>query len=190
MLLPSGSQPMHDLTFLLLRRAQSDPTVLCKWQHLEWLSGLLPLPKLFLSLHCLKYLVSKAHLLVTHFHSQQYAPLKLNFSNLHTVWSLKSALETCSFSPLTQHCCTVSGHNKNKKRRNIPSLFSHKPDQTDSTYLYLILVWDGRSLLEYCLDSWLKSPSPFPLPPLAGSNVGLAAVVILVTTKSRAKSSH
>lgn len=46
-------------------------------------------------------------------------------------------------------------------------------------YLYLILVWPGRSRLEYCLDNALKSPSPFPLPPLAGSNVGLAAVVIL-----------
>lgn len=44
--------------------------------------------------------------------------------------------------------------------------------------LYLILVWPGRSRLEYCLDRALKSPSPFPLPPLAGSNVGLAAVVI------------
>jgi len=50
-------------------------------------------------------------------------------------------------------------------------------------------VWEGRSLLEYCLDSWLKSPSPFPLPPLAGSNVGLAAVVILTTTESRTKNS-
>lgn len=47
------------------------------------------------------------------------------------------------------------------------------------SYLYLILVCPGRSLLEYCLDSALRSPSPFPLPPLAGSNVGLAAVVIL-----------
>ncbi|CAO2603090.1 hypothetical protein LEMLEM_LOCUS11526, partial [Lemmus lemmus] len=44
--------------------------------------------------------------------------------------------------------------------------------------LYFIFVWEGRSLLEYCFESWLKSPSPFPLPPLAGSKVGLAAVVI------------
>lgn len=47
-----------------------------------------------------------------------------------------------------------------------------------SADLYLILVWPGRSRLEYCLDRALKSPSPLPLPPLAGSNVGLAAVVI------------
>lgn len=46
------------------------------------------------------------------------------------------------------------------------------------TDLYLIFVWPGRSRLEYCLDRALKSPSPLPLPPLAGSNVGLAAVVI------------
>lgn len=48
-----------------------------------------------------------------------------------------------------------------------------------TVYLYLILVCPGRSRLEYCLDRALKSPSPLPLPPLAGSNVGLAAVVIL-----------
>ncbi|KAG7282704.1 hypothetical protein CRUP_017630 [Coryphaenoides rupestris] len=36
-----------------------------------------------------------------------------------------------------------------------------------------------RSRLEYCLDRALRSPSPFPRPPRAGSNVGLAAVVIL-----------
>lgn len=52
-------------------------------------------------------------------------------------------------------------------------------------YLYLILVWPGRSRLEYCLDNALKSPSPFPLPPLAGSNVGLAAVVILDGSTTR-----
>ena len=44
--------------------------------------------------------------------------------------------------------------------------------------LYLSLVCDGRSLLEYCLERADKSFSPFPLPPLAGSKVGLAAVVI------------
>lgn len=58
--------------------------------------------------------------------------------------------------------------------------------------LYLILVWPGRSRLEYCLDRALKSPpSPLPLPPLAGSNVGLAAVVIFdgsaVATHERRK---
>ncbi len=46
-------------------------------------------------------------------------------------------------------------------------------------YLYLSLVWEGRSRLEYCLDRADKSPSPFPRPPRAGSNVGRAAVVIL-----------
>lgn len=45
-------------------------------------------------------------------------------------------------------------------------------------YLYLSLVWEGRSLLEYCLERADRSPSPFPLPPRAGSNVGRAAVVI------------
>lgn len=42
--------------------------------------------------------------------------------------------------------------------------------------LYLVLVEKGRSLLEYCSGSWLKSP-PFPLLPLAGSKLGLAAVI-------------
>ena len=47
-------------------------------------------------------------------------------------------------------------------------------------YLYLSFVWPGRSLLEYCLDKALKSPpSPLPFPPRAGSNVGLAAVVMV-----------
>lgn len=50
-------------------------------------------------------------------------------------------------------------------------------------YLYFIFVWEGRSLLEYCFESWLKSPSPFPLPPLAGSKVGRAAVVIFYALK-------
>lgn len=47
-------------------------------------------------------------------------------------------------------------------------------------YLYFSFVCDGRSLLEYCLDKADRSPSPLPLPPLAGSNVGLAAVVIFL----------
>ena len=34
------------------------------------------------------------------------------------------------------------------------------------------------SLLEYCLEREERSPSPLLLPPLAGSKVGLAAVVI------------
>lgn len=55
-----------------------------------------------------------------------------------------------------------------------------------NVYLYLILVWPGRSRLEYCLDKALKSPSPLPLPPLAGSNVGLAAVVILMDLQHQA----
>lgn len=37
---------------------------------------------------------------------------------------------------------------------------------------------DGISRLEYCLERAERSPSPLPLPPLAGSNVGRAAVVI------------
>lgn len=44
--------------------------------------------------------------------------------------------------------------------------------------LYLSFVWPGKSRLEYCLDNALKSFSPRPLPPRAGSNVGRAAVVI------------
>lgn len=50
------------------------------------------------------------------------------------------------------------------------------------SYLYLSLVCEGKSLLEYCFDRVDKSPSPLLLPPLAGSNVGLAAVVILLKT--------
>jgi hypothetical protein len=46
-------------------------------------------------------------------------------------------------------------------------------------YLYLSLVCDGMSLLEYCFERADRSPSPFALPPLAGSNVGLAAVVMV-----------
>ena len=45
-------------------------------------------------------------------------------------------------------------------------------------HLYLSFVCEGRSRLEYCLERAERSPSPFPRPPLAGSNVGLAAVVI------------
>ena len=50
------------------------------------------------------------------------------------------------------------------------------------THLYFSLVCEGRSLLEYCLDSADKSPSPLALPPRAGSKVGLAAVVMPLTT--------
>jgi len=39
-------------------------------------------------------------------------------------------------------------------------------------------VCEGKSRLEYCLESADKSPSPLPCPALAGSKVGLAAVVI------------
>ena len=46
-------------------------------------------------------------------------------------------------------------------------------------HLYFILVCEGMSRLEYCFERAERSPSPLPLPPLAGSNVGLAAVVIL-----------
>jgi len=46
------------------------------------------------------------------------------------------------------------------------------------TDLYLSFVCPGKSRLLYCLDRADKSVSPFPEPPLAGSNVGLAAVVI------------
>ena len=45
--------------------------------------------------------------------------------------------------------------------------------------LYLSFVCEGRSRLEYCFERAERSPSPLPRPPLAGSNVGLAAVVIL-----------
>ena len=47
-----------------------------------------------------------------------------------------------------------------------------------STYLYLSLVCPGRSRLLYCLERADKSVSPLPEPPLAGSKVGRAAVVI------------
>lgn len=136
------------------------------------------------------------------FHRQLSTPLKLSFPNqLQAIQSPKSAFETCSFSTAAQYLCLLNvkqsnvkkiqcwSHHRERKQGNTPSLLCYKTDNND-TYLYLILVWEGRSLLEYCLDSWLKSPSPFPLPPLAGSNVGLAAVVILVTTESRAKNSH
>ena len=43
-------------------------------------------------------------------------------------------------------------------------------------------MWAGKSRLEYCFDSALRSPSPLPVPPRAGSNVGLAAVVITYST--------
>ena len=46
-------------------------------------------------------------------------------------------------------------------------------------YLYFNFVCDGKSRLEYCLESADKSFSPLPCPPLAGSKVGLAAVVII-----------
>ena len=46
------------------------------------------------------------------------------------------------------------------------------------SYLYLSLVWPGKSLDEYCLLRADKSFSPLPVPPLAGSKVGRAAVVI------------
>ena len=45
-------------------------------------------------------------------------------------------------------------------------------------YLYFNLVCAGKSRLEYCFESALRSPSPLPEPPRAGSNVGLAAVVM------------
>jgi hypothetical protein len=45
-------------------------------------------------------------------------------------------------------------------------------------YLYLSLLCEGKSLLEYCLDIAERSFSPRPCPPRAGSKVGLAAVVI------------
>lgn len=140
-----------------------------------------------------------------HFHRQLSTPLKLNLPNqLQAIQFPKSAFEMCSFSTAAQYLCLLNVKQTNiygetkfrvlatsKRKRSVkhpqPALLQA---DNNSTYLYLILVWEGRSLLEYCLDSWLKSPSPFPLPPLAGSNVGLAAVVILVTTESRAKNSH
>lgn len=57
-------------------------------------------------------------------------------------------------------------------------------DRTSSAWLcpfcrYFNFVCDGISLLEYCCDNFERSPSFLPVPPLAGSNVGLWAVVIL-----------
>ena len=46
------------------------------------------------------------------------------------------------------------------------------------TYRYFNFVCDGKSRLEYCFERALRSPSPFPDPPRAGSKVGRAAVVI------------
>lgn len=48
-----------------------------------------------------------------------------------------------------------------------------------NNYLYFSLVWPGRSRLEYCFERALKSFSPLPWPPLAGSKVGRAAVVMI-----------
>lgn len=47
-------------------------------------------------------------------------------------------------------------------------------------YLYFSLVWDGKSRLLYCFEIALRSFSPRPCPPRAGSKVGLAAVVIFI----------
>uniref|UniRef100_A0AAG5DLK1 Secreted protein n=1 Tax=Anopheles atroparvus TaxID=41427 RepID=A0AAG5DLK1_ANOAO len=46
--------------------------------------------------------------------------------------------------------------------------------------LYFSFVCPGKSRLLYCFESALKSFSPRPLPPRAGSKVGRAAVVIAV----------
>ena len=55
--------------------------------------------------------------------------------------------------------------------------------QIELTHLYFSFVWEGRSRLEYCLERAERSPSPLPRPPLAGSNVGLAAVVMMESEK-------
>lgn len=87
--------------------------------------------------------------------------------------------------------CLRSERNKDKKITIVYTpfcaLFANrlKTATAHHIYLYLILVWPGRSRLEYCFDNALKSPSPFPLPPLAGSKVGLAAVVILDGSTAR-----
>uniref|UniRef100_A0A182VC11 Uncharacterized protein n=1 Tax=Anopheles merus TaxID=30066 RepID=A0A182VC11_ANOME len=44
---------------------------------------------------------------------------------------------------------------------------------------YFSFVCPGRSRLLYCLERALRSFSPRPLPPRAGSNVGRAAVVMV-----------
>ena len=50
--------------------------------------------------------------------------------------------------------------------------------QGNISNLYLSLVCPGKSREEYCLLRADKSFSPLPVPPRAGSNVGLAAVVM------------
>jgi len=60
-------------------------------------------------------------------------------------------------------------------------------NHTFSEYLYFNFVCEGRSRLEYCLESADKSLSPFPCPALAGSNVGLAAVVIFPNSQESVK---
>lgn len=60
------------------------------------------------------------------------------------------------------------------------SQWETKNDSIIKTYLYLSFVWPGKSRLEYCFDKALKSFSPRPDPPRAGSNVGRAAVVIVI----------
>ena len=47
-------------------------------------------------------------------------------------------------------------------------------------YLYFNLVCEGRSRELYCFERALRSFSPRPCPPLAGSKVGRAAVVIFM----------
>ena len=58
------------------------------------------------------------------------------------------------------------------------------------SHLYLSLVCEGRSRLEYCLERAERSPSPLPRPPLAGSNVGLAAVVIVTQSEPKLRGAN
>ena len=60
----------------------------------------------------------------------------------------------------------------------IQEVSAQASSNTMDTNLRFSLLCEGKSRLEYCFDNADRSPSPFPRPPLAGSNVGLAAVVI------------
>lgn len=193
---PSGPLPNEWHGFLLLRHVQlhtSYPILLCKWQQRSTAQSsptvltdfLCTALKCFVSISSNKYHKMKPlQLLAMHFISY-VCFWDLHFQHTHSML-LHNLRCLFSIKRMNTYCEKFQSPAHNKKI--IPGLFSSKT-KNPNTNLYLILVWEGRSLLEYCLDSWLKSPSPFPLPPLAGSNVGLAAVVILTTTESRIKNS-
>ena len=90
----------------------------------------------------------------------------------------------------------IARQSKDYRIKNMPfctryhKLISKRPNQSELwetnriiaqiTNLVFNLVCPGKSRLEYCLDNALRSPSPLPLPPWAGSKVGRAAVVIFL----------